>query len=37
MNMLLAGLWCYTKKPPMHLFLKPIVDMLHKLESEGDV
>ena len=36
MNMLLAGLWCATTKPPMHLFLKPVVDMLRNLETEGD-
>ena len=34
-NMLMAGLWCSPDKPPMQLFLKPVVEMLRKLESEG--
>ena len=34
-NIILAGLWCSTEKPPMQMFLKPIIEMLSKLESEG--
>ena len=34
-NMILAGLWCSTEKPPMRMFLKPIIEMPAKLESEG--
>ena len=34
-NMFLAGLWCSTEKSPMQMFLKPIIEMLSKLESEG--
>ena len=33
--MILAGLWFGTKKPPMHMFLRPIFDMLSDLESKG--
>ena len=33
--MILAGLWCSSEKPPMQMFLKPIIEMLSKLESEG--
>ena len=35
--MILAGLWCSTEKPQMHMFLKPIVEMLVSLESKGQL
>ena len=33
--MLLAGLWCGNEKPPMNGFLKPVMDCINKLYSEG--
>lgn len=34
-NMILAGLWFSTEKPPMQTFLEPVVEMLLKLEETG--
>lgn len=34
-NMILAGVWVASEKPPMQLFLKPIVEMLSSLETQG--
>lgn len=34
-NMLLAGLWCSTQKPNMQVLLKPVVESLIVLETEG--
>ena len=34
-NMILAGLWFDSKKPPMHMYLKPIFHMLLDLEKTG--
>ena len=34
-NMILAGLWFHSKKPAMHMYLKPIFDMLLDLEKTG--
>ena len=34
-NMILAGLWFNSKKPQMHMYLKPIFDMLLDLEKTG--
>ena len=35
-NMILAGLWFDPQKPPMQMFLRPIVHMLQKLETTGE-
>lgn len=34
-NIVLAGLWYGSKKPPMHLLLKPIMKKLHHLYTLG--
>ena len=34
-NIVLAGLWYGTKKPPMHLLLKPIMKKLRRLHTLG--
>jgi hypothetical protein len=34
-NMILAGLWFDSKKPPMHMYLKPIFEQLVDLETTG--
>ena len=34
-NMILAGMWFDSKKPPMHMYLKPIFHMLLDLEKTG--
>ena len=31
----LAGMWCSTRKPPTLQFLKPIMESLNKLTTEG--
>ena len=35
--MILAGLWCSNKKPPMQQFLEPIIDELRVLEDIGKI
>ena len=34
-NMILAGLWYSNKKPPMQVFLKPVIEDLSNLETTG--
>lgn len=34
-NILLCGLWFYKKKPPMDLFLRPFIDELLELQTNG--
>ena len=34
-NIVLAGLWYGSKKPPMHLLLKPIIEKLDRLHTLG--
>ena len=34
--MILAGLWFDSQKPPMQMFLQPIVRMLQNLETTGE-
>ncbi len=34
-NMILAGMWFSGEKPPMQLYLKPIVEELSTLETSG--
>ncbi|XP_036141689.1 variant-silencing SET domain-containing protein-like [Monomorium pharaonis] len=34
-NILLCGLWFYNHKPPMDLFLRPFIDELLELETNG--
>ena len=34
-NIILAGLWFSTEKPPMQIFFEPIIEMLLQLETTG--
>ena len=34
-NIVLAGLWYRSKKPPVHLLLKPIIEKLDRLHTLG--
>ena len=33
--LLLAAILCAKEKPPMHWFLKPVIDRLNQLSTEG--
>lgn len=35
--LLLCGVWCDSKKPPMNMFLKPLVDELVAIDNKGGV
>jgi hypothetical protein len=34
-NMMLVGLWCSDEKPPMNVFLRPLLDSLNELYVNG--
>ena len=34
-NIILAALWFSAEKPPMQIFLEPVIKMLLPLETEG--
>lgn len=36
-NIILAGLWCSREKPPMNVFLKPLIESLNDLFNNGNV
>ena len=34
--MLLAGIWFSKEKPPMNVFLRPIIDEINEIYSKGN-